>query len=141
MIKTVNYYMQDFMPNIVIIDDDDDDSDLLKEAIWQVMPETHCFVEPSATGAVDKLNRKDVPKPDLIFLDLDMPVTNGVQCLLELKGNPELESVPVVIYTGSKSHDQRAQTLTSGANYFITKPASFREICRVVSEIFAQEIK
>ncbi|HEX6226324.1 MAG TPA: response regulator [Chryseolinea sp.] len=128
------------MANIVIIDDDQDDSDLLLEAIRQVEPRTDCFVETNVSAVLKRLISKELPKPDVIFLDLLMPVVNGVQCLRELKQDPELRTVPVVIYTSSRSYAHRAETSKLGANYFVTKPPSFRQICKVVSEILAQEI-
>ena len=129
------------MANIVIIDNDEEDSYLLQQAIHQVRPRVNCFLEDNSSIAMRKLASKDVPKPDLIFLDFKMPGELGVQCLRELKNDPELHSVPIVIYTRSKSPDERAESLTLGADYFISKPPSFRQICRAVSEIFDQEIR
>jgi CheY-like chemotaxis protein len=128
------------MANIVIIDDDDDDSDLLREAIQQVRPDANCFIVQSGSEAMESLTHNKIPLPDLIFLDLNMPRINGVQCLRQLKGHPELSSVPVAIYTSSKSSEERAETLKLGATYFFTKPSSFRGMCGIITDLFAKEI-
>ena len=133
---------------LLLIDDDTATNYLNTKIVKQVDCADYIKVATSGQQALDYLSNSgtyavngDVyPRPDLIFLDLNMPMINGVQCLRELKKDPELRSVPVVIYTSSKSYDERAETLKLGANYFITKPPSFRQICKVVSDILAREI-
>jgi DNA-binding response OmpR family regulator len=128
------------MANIVIIDDDDDDSDLLREAIHQVRPDANCFIAHSASEVMESFKQNELPLPDLIFLDLNMPRISGVQCLRELKGHPELSFTPVAIYTSSKSPQERVETLQFGASYFFTKPSNFRGMCRIVTDLFAKEM-
>lgn len=128
------------MINILIIDDDDDDSDFLRDAIYQVNPSVNCTLVSNGIDAIQGLKSKTIPRPDLIFLDLNMPRMNGTQCLRELKNDPATEEIPVVIYTTSKSHDERVETLTLGAIQFITKPSSFRQLCKYVTDILAKEL-
>ena len=129
-----------FMINILIIDDDGEDSEFLCDAICQVNPETRCMAMANAADAIEGLKTKKVTRPDLIFLDLNMPSTNGVQCLKELKDEADLSDIPVVIYTTSKSYEDRAEALRLGAVDFITKPSSFRRLCQFVEDVFNKDL-
>jgi DNA-binding response OmpR family regulator len=128
------------MINILIIDDDNDDSDFLRDAIQQISPRTNCTMVSSSDEALKGLQTKQIPRPDLIFLDLNMPRINGMQCLRELKGTAGISEIPVAIYTTSKSHDDNVESLKLGANHFITKPSGFRHLCQVVRDVFTKEL-
>jgi DNA-binding response OmpR family regulator len=128
------------MINILIIDDDDDDSDFLRDAILQISSETNCTMVSSSDEALQGMKTKKIPRPDLIFLDLNMPRINGILCLRQLKADPDISEIAVAIYTTSKSHDDHVESLKSGASYFITKPPSFRQLCHNVRKIFSQEL-
>ena len=127
------------MINILIIDDDNDDSDFLREAIQQVSPRTNCTIVQNAAEAIKDLYTRKFARPGLIFLDICMPLVNGMEYLKELKGNPLVNDIPVIIYTTSKSQGDRAETLKLGAANFITKPTGFRLLCKIVTDIFIQE--
>jgi DNA-binding response OmpR family regulator len=128
------------MTKILIIDDDSDDSDLLRDAIQQIAPETNCTMVSSSDEALEGMKSRKIPRPDLIFLDLNMPRINGIECLRQLKEEPEVREVPVAIYTTSKSHDDQVESLKLGASYFVVKPSSFRQLCKVISNIFTLEL-
>jgi DNA-binding response OmpR family regulator len=128
------------MTKILIIDDDSDDSDLLRDAIQQIAPETSCTMASSSDEALQGMKTKKIPRPDLIFLDLNMPRVNGIQCLRELKAESDIREIPVAIYTTSKSHDDQVESLKLGASYFVVKPSSFRQLCKVISNIFTLEL-
>jgi DNA-binding response OmpR family regulator len=128
------------MINILIIDDDNDDSDLLRDAIQQISSETSCTMVSSSDDALKGVQTKGIPRPDLIFLDLNMPRVNGMQCLKELKANASLSEIPVAIYTTSKSHADHVESLKIGASHFITKPSGFRQLCRIIRDIFTKEL-
>jgi len=128
------------MINILIIDDDTDDSDFLRDAIQQISPRTNCTIVSSSDEALEGLQTKQIPRPDLIFLDLNMPRINGMQCLGKLKATAGMSEVPVVIYTTSKSHEQNVESLKLGASHFVTKPSGFRQLCQVVRDVFAKEL-
>ena len=84
--------------------------------------------------AMDKLNQDF--KPDFIFLDLNMPRMNGRQCLTELKKQPGLCNIPVVIYTTSSENRDREETLALGAAAFITKPSGIEELIQSLQNVF-----
>ena len=120
--------------------DDDDDSNFLRDAIHQINPGTNCTIVQNAAEAIQGLETKKFPRPDLIFLDLNMPGVNGVACLRQIKNDPGSHEIPVVIYTTSKSFDDRLETLKLGAAYFVTKPSSFRNLCQIITDIFTKEL-
>ena len=115
--------------NILIVDDDEDDRDLFCDAVNVVDPEINCIMARNGEEALTALKADHFPKPNLIFLDLNMPRVNGVQFLREIKKQPTLHRIPVIIYTTSKLKEDRDITRKLGAVHFITKPSSLRELC------------
>jgi DNA-binding response OmpR family regulator len=91
--------------------------------------------------ALKGMQTKKIPRPDLIFLDLNMPRINGIRCLSELKANANVSEIPVAIYTASNLYGNNVKSLKSGARHFITKPSNFRYICQmIIREIFYEGI-
>ncbi len=68
------------------------------------------------------------PLPVLIFLDLNMPKKDGRQALVEIKTDPDLQRIPVVIWTTSNETEDKIQCEKAGADVFVTKPASYDEL-------------
>ncbi len=128
------------MARVLIVEDDEDDRDLLFEAIHEVDHSINCIAAQNGQEALAGLRRTEMPKPDLIFLDLNMPRVNGMQFLKEIKRDSTLQDIPVVIYTTSKISTDESECKRLGAVHFITKPNSFRGICRIVADIFANEM-
>jgi CheY-like chemotaxis protein len=119
---------------IMIIDDDPDDRAIFHEAIKEVDPAIRLLVASTAEKALQKLVNTDVSSfPDLIFLDVNMPRMNGIECLLELKKEKKLACIPVVIYSTAMSPEHERQARAAGASYFLSKPLLFNEICKSIS--------
>src|SRR5688572_5240397 len=108
------------MINILIIDDDNDDSEFLRDTIQQISSQTNCTTISSSEEALKGMRTKKIPRPDLIFLDLNMRI-NGIQCLRELKANASVSEIPVAIYTTSKLRGHNLKSVKLGASHFITK--------------------
>jgi CheY-like chemotaxis protein len=123
-----------------IVDDDPDDVDLFIEAINEIDQSIYCESAFDGQEALQKLNDAGTILPDIIFLDLNMPRINGMQCLTELKTNKKLSHIPIVIYTTSSSQKDLDETKESGASYFLTKPSSFKELCSILSGIISGEL-
>ncbi len=128
------------MQHILIIEDDEDDRDLFCDAIYKISPQIKCILARNGEEALIGLRLNEFPKPNLIVLDLNIPNENGVQCLRELKGDRSLLDIPVAIYTTFKSIEQKMECEKLGAVHFITKPTSFNELCRVISNVFYKEM-
>jgi CheY-like chemotaxis protein len=118
---------------ILLIDDDSDDRDLFEEALSMVDP--HIVYESAydCGEAIKKLESgKDLP--DRIFLDVNMPVINGWQCLDALKKNASLRHIPVIMYSTSSYEDDRIKASALGAFSFWTKPHDFEELTRLLRD-------
>jgi CheY-like chemotaxis protein len=121
----------------LVVDDDCDDTELFAEAIGSLDVAVSCLNASDGKEALDKLKSNAFEKPDIIFLDINMPVMNGWEFLSRLKGSEGLKEIPVIMYsTSSKSSDIKT-AMSSGALCFFTKPNSFltlTNILRIVVE-------
>lgn len=126
---------------ILIVDDDPDDQELLQEAIRDVNDSVRCLSAANGEEALRLLQAANPYRPDLIFLDLNMPRMNGKTFLAKIKQLDGLSRIPVVIYTTSKVDDDIEQTRQLGAVHFITKPDSFEGIVREVSVLLVGELR
>jgi CheY-like chemotaxis protein len=134
--------MTDRKYNILIADDDSDDRQMLKEAFEEnhFISNIH-FVE-NGEELVDYLHGKGKfentvigEKLDLILLDLNMPKKDGREALCEIKSDPTLKSIPVIVLTTSKLKDDILKSYSNGVNCFISKPASYSELIEVTRSI------
>lgn len=119
----------------MLVDDDTDDIEIFREALKEVDETAHFISARDGVEALSLLLADNVEKPDLIFLDLNMPKLNGKQCLKILKKDPELNNIPVIIYTTSKLDEDKEETNHLGASSFITKPNTFMEIRKTIAVI------
>ena len=124
---------------ILMADDDPEDRLLVLDA-WEEsrVVNSLSFVEDGEElmdylyrqGKYDSLNGK--PLPDLILLDLNMPKKDGREALKEIKADPKLRRIPVVVLTTSKEEADILKTYDLGANSFIKKPVTFESLVEVV---------
>ena len=124
---------------ILMADDDADDRLLAKDALaeCQLPSELH-FVE-NGEELLDYLHRRgkytqlsESPRPGLILLDLNMPKKDGREALREIKADPGLRKIPVVVLTTSKADTDIGRIYELGANSFIAKPVSFESLVDVM---------
>ena len=128
------------MANVLIVDDDEDDRDLFCIAVHELDPKINCILARNGEEALQGLRLEKFPKPNLIFLDLNMPRLNGIQFLQELKEDSRLAGIPIVIYTASKQEQDLEKAKKLGAEHFFAKPSSFKELCQIISDVFAKEM-
>ena len=83
---------------------------------------------------MDLLNKKSTRLPDLLFLDLNMPRKNGLECLKEIRSNENLKGISIAIYSTSDSEKDMEETFRNGANVYITKPNSFNKLKQVLEK-------
>jgi CheY-like chemotaxis protein len=120
---------------IFLIDDDSDDREIFALALEEIFPSYHFVIAKNGVEALDKLRSGDV-KPDYIFLDLNMPRMNGKQCLAEIKKEPALDKIPVIIYSTSSESHHKEQMITMGASAFVTKPPVIPELISSLKDVF-----
>jgi CheY-like chemotaxis protein len=123
---------------VLVADDDDDDRGVIRKAWRENVNNSLRFVE-DGQELTEYLNHSgrysdpaSAPRPCIILLDLNMPKKDGREVLEEIKASPELRSIPVVVFTSSQAEDDIRKCYDNGANSYITKPATFREMVGVL---------
>jgi CheY-like chemotaxis protein len=131
--------MSDLKPvkTLFLVDDDTDEHELFQEALHQVNDKVLLLTAINGLDAFDKLDAQAYPRPDVIFLDLNMPKMDGLQFLREIKGMPHYQAIPIHIYTTSSNPEHERNALSLGATSFITKPDSLQDLCRYISNVTA----
>ena len=120
--------------SLLLIDDDEDDQHIFMTAATEVSGKVHCVGFQDAREALKKLTDREV-SPDVIFLDLNMPIMNGEQFLTEIKKHDELKHIPVIIFSTS-SNQKTIRTLEQmGATSFITKPSLYDELVDILKPL------
>jgi CheY-like chemotaxis protein len=124
---------------ILMADDDVDDRMLTKEALEESRVRNNLYFVEDGEELLDYLNRRgkftdaeQSPRPGLILLDLNMPRKDGREALREIKANPDLRRIPVVIMTTSKAEEDIFRSYDLGANSFITKPVTFERLVELM---------
>ena len=119
-----------------LVDDDLDDHEIFQIALENLDVNIELRTAFDGRDALDRLEKDVLFLPDYIFLDLNMPRLNGLQCLHELKKTERLKNIPVIIYTTSSEERHKSQAIDLGAQEFITKPANVDELSQKLSSIF-----
>lgn len=116
----------------LLIDDDDDDRLIFSSTINKYFPEFDLLSFPSfekGRVVMNEIGNKDI---SIVFLDLNMPKTNGLTALKELRSKESSFDFPVVIYSTSNNPDDVNECLKAGATAFITKPSSIDELVQEI---------
>ena len=123
---------------ILMADDDADDRLLAQDALAECrLPADLHFVE-NGEELLDYLHRRgkyskaNAPRPGLILLDLNMPRKDGREALREIKGDPDLKRIPIVVMTTSKAEEDIVRSYDLGANSYITKPVTFERLVELM---------
>jgi two-component system, chemotaxis family, response regulator Rcp1 len=124
---------------VLLVEDSPGDVRLTREAFKDAKVHINLHVASDGAEAMDFLNRvgkySDVPRPDLILLDLNLPKKDGREVLDEIKQSPALKSIPVVILTTSASEADILRSYRLHANCYITKPVGLEGFLEVVKSI------
>lgn len=134
---------QDARPFVLVADDDPDDRLLIRDAFDERCADHRiCFVQDGdelmqfLNGNVGVATPEScLGCPDLILLDLNMPLKDGRQALREIKSNPSLRKVPTVVLTTSRDEDDIEECYQWGANSYIIKPSRYSELLDVVESL------
>jgi len=127
---------------ILMADDDADDRLLAQDALAECGLANDLRCVENGEELLDYLHRRGkysepgkAPRPGLILLDLNMPRKDGREALREIKTDPELRKIPVVVLTTSKADTDIGNIYALGANSFIAKPVAFDSLVRVMKAI------
>lgn len=120
---------------ITLADDDEDDRLFFTEAFSELKINTRVNTVNDGVELMDFLNNEDSVLPNVLFLDLNMPRKNGVECLLEIKQNDRFKDIAIAIYSTSSSEEHIEETFVNGANIYIKKPNDFNLLKKVLSDV------
>ncbi len=124
---------------ILLVEDSPGDVRLTKEALKEGRVRNRLSVVEDGADAVAFLRREgvhaDAPRPDLILLDLNLPKKDGREVLDEIKHDPDLKVIPVVVLTTSRADEDVLRAYELNANCYITKPVDFQQFLSVVKSI------
>lgn len=125
---------------ILVADDDPDDRLLIYDAIRENHPQSEIYFVEDGEELLEYLRLENryiggAPHPKLILLDLNMPRKSGREVLRELKADPDLRRIPVVVFTTSSAEQDIVGSYDLGANSFITKPVSYEGLVKVVRSL------
>ena len=127
---------------ILVAEDDPDDRFLAKEALAVSKINNELYFVENGVELMDYLYRRGIykdpaksPRPGIILLDLNLPRKDGREALKEIKDNPDLKKIPIIILTTSSAEEDILKTYNLGANSFITKPVTFDGLVSVIQAL------
>jgi CheY-like chemotaxis protein len=127
---------------ILMADDDPDDRLLTKDALTESRVVNDLRFVEDGEELVDYLYHRgkfadpnDSPRPGIILLDLNMPRKDGREVLQEIKSDPDLRRIPIVVMTTSKAHEDILRSYDLGANSYITKPVTFERLVELMKTL------
>lgn len=120
--------------SIFYADDDIDDLDFFKEVTSELNEPVSLFEE--GDKLLETLNNPP-PIPSIIFLDLNMPAKSGFDVLREIKANPKMQNIPVIIFTTSINPNDIELSKKLGANLYIRKPSSMSTLRKAIDHVLS----
>ncbi len=108
--------------HILLADDDEADRLLFSETLDELEIKPILHTVNNGVELMAYLNKKNVQLPHIVFLDLNMPRKNGLECLKEIRNNDKLKSISIAIYSTSVNENDMDETFRYGANIYISKP-------------------
>ena len=121
--------------NITLADDDEDDRIFFTDAFEELKINTRVNTFKDGVELMNYLNNKKSILPNILFLDINMPKKNGVECLLEIKKNERFKDIAIAIYSTSSSEEHIEETFINGANIYIKKPNDFIKLKKILSDV------
>jgi CheY-like chemotaxis protein len=127
---------------MLLAEDDLDDRYLISEALDESGIENQLFIVENGEDLLDYLKNRDkyadkekYPRPGLILLDLNMPLMDGREALAEIKKDPQLRRIPIIVLTTSQKEEDIQDTYEMGITGFITKPMTFSGLVDVMRSV------
>jgi two-component system, chemotaxis family, response regulator Rcp1 len=125
--------------NVLLVEDNEDDIELTLEALEDSKVRMEIHVVSDGISAMAFLHREgeyaDKPRPELIFLDLNLPLMDGREVLKKIKGDPDLTEIPVVVLTTSEDEGDILKAYQLHASCYISKPVDFFKFTEIVKQI------
>lgn len=122
---------------ILLAEDDEDDRLFFKEALEDIKVKTNINFVTNGAQLMDYLNQSGIRLPHVVFLDLNMPVKSGMECLIEIRRNNRLKDLAIVIYSTSASEEDIEDAFVNGANIYIKKPNDFSLLKSTLAKVIS----
>lgn len=122
---------------VLLADDDDDDRLLFLDVLKELPRSISLAVAGDGEQLMKMLTETGSKLPDVLFLDLNMPLKNGFECLSEIRSNKKLLHLPVIIFSTSSQPSAIEQVYEGGADLYIRKPNDFTQLRRVIEHVLA----
>ena len=119
-----------------LIDDDLDDQEIFMMALEDVNADVNCVTANNGVEALKKLTSDLSFIPDYIFIDINMPKMNGIECLSEIKKLSHLSGVPIMMFSTSSDPDIISESKKLGALDFLIKPPGLKPLVQTLAKIF-----
>lgn len=124
---------------VLLVEDDEGDVLMTREALEEGKVRTHLTVVGDGVEAIAYLRREgryaEAVRPDIVLLDLNLPKRDGRQVLADIKADPDLRRIPVVVLTTSEAEDDVLGSYDLHANAYVTKPVDFDRFVEVIQQI------
>jgi len=125
--------------DFLLVEDNPGDVRLTQEALKNHKVQNNLHVVTDGEEAMDFLRRqgkhKNAPRPDIVLLDLNLPRKDGREVLAEIKSDPDLKAIPVVIITSSEAEQDIIKSYNLNANCYVTKPVDLDQFIKVVQSV------
>jgi CheY-like chemotaxis protein len=125
--------------DVLLVEDDPGDVLMTREAFEHHKINNQLHVVSDGVEAIKFMRRQepyqDAPRPGLVLLDLNLPRKDGREVLAEVKGDPELCDIPIVVLTTSAAEEDILRSYKAHANAYVTKPVDFRRFLEIVRQI------
>jgi len=124
--------------HILLGDDDEDDIFLFKSLLADIYPQASLITSGDGEALMNLLSTfPTVPPPHLIFLDVNMPRRNGMECLIEIRSNKKFDHIPVFMFSTSMSPTDIHKAYENGANLYIPKGLFFTKEKQIIEQFFS----
>ena len=124
----------------LLIDDDPDDQEFFSLALKELAPPAICVFANNGIEGIEKLQSKAQFSPDYIFIDMNMPRMNGVECLSEIKKIKNVKNTPVFLYSTSADPKMVNESKKLGAADFIVKPIGINDLVQILIKCFKNTV-
>jgi len=121
---------------VILADDDKDDQEIFTDALKETKIPADLTTVDTGQELLDTLKDPSEPNPDIIFLDINMPVKSGKEVLAEIKTDEELKEIPTVMLSTSENVKDVEESFNAGANLYVRKPYSFKNFILLLKKIF-----
>ena len=115
-----------------------DDEEAFREIVSMKLRASN-FDAETARGALEAVEKAEAIHPDLILMDIQMPVMNGLEAIARLRGNARFAETPIIALTALAMPGDRERSLLAGANEYMSKPVSLKLLARTINELLGKQ--